>query len=77
MVRRLRRPLLVGLAAITGLESSEGLIVNPINGDWNRLSEPDAQKILPRRIRVVSSPSPDQVMKTFLESVLAEKRVSQ
>jgi hypothetical protein len=56
---------------------SEGLIVNPINGDWNPLSEPEAQKLLPRRIRVASGPEPDQAIKTFLQSVLAEKRVSQ
>ena len=56
---------------------SEGLIVNPINGDWNRLSEPEVQKLLPRRIRVVSGPEPDRAMKRFLQSVLAEKRDSQ
>src|SRR5207248_2543094 len=31
---------------------AEGLIVNPIDGDRNRLSEHEARKLLPRRIRV-------------------------
>jgi hypothetical protein len=65
------------LPQLLASSQSDGLIVNPINGDWNRLSEPEAQKLLPRRIRVVSGPEPDQAMKRFLQSVLAEKRASQ
>ena len=49
-----------------------GLIVNPIDGEGNRLSERAARKFLPRGIRVVSERHPDQAIKSLLPSVLAE-----
>ncbi len=47
-----------------------GLIVNPINGDWNLLPEPEARHLLPARIRVVSQPDPDAAIGRFLDEVL-------
>ncbi len=55
---------------------AEGLMVNPIDGDGNRLSEHEAQKLLPRRIRVISAAGPRKEVGRFLQSVLAEGRVS-
>jgi dienelactone hydrolase len=52
----------------------EGLIVNPIDGDGNRLSEQEAQKLLPRRIHVVSAAEPDEAIRRFLQYILAERR---
>lgn len=51
---------------------AEGLIVNPIDGDENRLSEPAARKLLPSRIRVVSRAEPDKAVGKFLQDVLVE-----
>jgi hypothetical protein len=51
---------------------AQGLIVNPIDGEGDRLSEHAARKFLPRGIRVVSEGHPDQAIKSFLPSVLAE-----
>ena len=51
---------------------AQGLIVNPIDGDGNRLSEHAARKFLPRGIRVVAAGHPDQAIKSSLPSVLAE-----
>jgi len=55
---------------------AEGLIVNPINGDWNPLSEPDARKLLPRRIHVVAAAEPDKAMRRLLQSFLVERTPS-
>jgi dienelactone hydrolase len=55
------------------LDSShvEGSVVNPIDGDGNRLREQDARKLLPRRVHVISSPEPDQDVKRFLRERFA------
>jgi hypothetical protein len=53
---------------------AEGLVVNPIDGDWNRLPEPEARKLLPHRIRVLSITEPDKAVRIFLRERLAERR---
>jgi hypothetical protein len=64
------------LAQLLASARAEGLIVNPIDGDWNRLSEHEAQKLLPRRIHVISSAKPDQGIRRFLRAVLAQREVA-
>ena len=55
------------------LESSlaTGLIVNPIDGDWNVMSEPEARRLLPSRIRVIVQAEPDAAISRFLDEVLS------
>ncbi len=50
-----------------------GLIVNPIDGDGNRLSEPAARKLLPRPIRVISAARPEQAVWGFLREILIDR----
>jgi hypothetical protein len=45
---------------------ADGTVVNPIDGDGNRLPEPEARKLLPRRIRVISATEPDRALKRLL-----------
>jgi hypothetical protein len=51
------------------LESSraQGLFIDPIDGDWHPLATDKARKILPQRVRAVTSPAPNQSMQRFLE----------
>jgi dienelactone hydrolase len=56
---------------------ARGLIVNPIDGDGDRLSERDARGLLPGRIQIASAATPDEAAATFLQQVLAEKRDEQ
>ncbi len=60
------------LPQLLALSRAQGVIVNAIDGDGNRLSEHEAQKLLPRRIRVLSSERPDRTVRGFLQSMLAE-----
>jgi hypothetical protein len=56
---------------------AEGVIVNPIDGDWNPLAQHEAQKLLPARIRVISTAAPDKAVRNFLQGVLVERRRAQ
>jgi hypothetical protein len=49
---------------------AEGLIVNPIDGDGERLSEQETQKHLPSRIRVISEERPDRAVTNILRGLL-------
>ena len=51
-------------------DPANGLIVNPINGDWDILTEPDARKLLPAGIRVIARAEPDVAIGRFLDEVL-------
>jgi pimeloyl-ACP methyl ester carboxylesterase len=60
------------LRHLLALINTRGLIVNPIDGDGDRLSEPAALKLLPRSIEVVSARDPDKQIKDFLRRVLVD-----
>jgi hypothetical protein len=45
-----------------------GAVVNPSAGDGNRLPEPEARKLRPRRVQVISDPEPDQAVERSLAS---------
>ncbi len=47
-----------------------GLIVNPIDGDWNRMSETNARRSLPSRIRILSDDHPDNAITEFLRNLI-------
>ena len=53
---------------------AEGLIVNPIDGDGDRLSEAAARKLLSRRIRVISAVEPPKAVTEILQNLLVERR---
>jgi dienelactone hydrolase len=48
-----------------------GLIINPVDGDWNVLTEAEARRLLPARIRVITQPEPDAEIGRFLDEVLS------
>ena len=52
------------------LSQAEGLIVNPLDGDQERLLETVARGLLPNRVRVVSADDPGQQVDEFLQGVL-------
>jgi dienelactone hydrolase len=53
--------------------AAEGLIVNPIDGDGNRIPEPVARKVLPRRNRVISTATPEKMIQGWIRGVLGER----
>jgi dienelactone hydrolase len=62
------------LPQLLDLGRVEGLIVNPIDGDGNRLLEHEARKLLPHRVRIISGPEPDPDVKRFLLQMIAVAR---
>jgi hypothetical protein len=62
------------LPQLLALTRAEGLIVNPIDGDRNRLEESVARKLLPRSVRTVSSDEPGKQVAEFLETVLSKPK---
>jgi hypothetical protein len=47
------------LPQLLGESSARGLIVNPIDGDWLPMSEPDARKLAPANVKVVVDGDPE------------------
>lgn len=45
---------------------AEGLVVNPLDGDWKQMSEPGARKFLPPAIRLACESHPEETMLRFL-----------
>jgi dienelactone hydrolase len=62
------------LPQLLDLGHADGAIVNPIDGDGDRISEGEARRILPRRVRVISAPQPEDAVKRFLRERLAGPR---
>lgn len=50
------------LPQVFAAAAADGIIINPIDGDWRRMTEPDARKLLPPRTKVVSGDAPDAVL---------------
>jgi dienelactone hydrolase len=57
------------LAQLWSSTSAMGLLVDPINGDWERLPEPAARKILPASTHVVSEGSRAGAIASFLRGM--------
>jgi dienelactone hydrolase len=49
---------------------TDGLLVNPIDGDWQPIGSVEAARMVPPRIRVVSGVPPDSTLREFLQLVL-------
>jgi hypothetical protein len=45
---------------------SPGLVVQPINGDWERMTEADARKLLPRSVRIVTDNAPELAVRQLI-----------
>lgn len=54
------------LPELLGSTAAKGLVVNPLDGDWNRLPEAEARRLLPAEVEVVSAESPDAAVREFL-----------
>jgi dienelactone hydrolase len=62
------------LPQLLDLGHADGAIVDPIDGDGDRISESEARRILPRRLRVISAPEPDEAVGQWLRKRLMERR---
>ncbi len=60
VLRRLDLPQLLGSV------EARGLVVNPINGDWEQVPELAARKLLPSTIRLACEIHPEETMLQFL-----------
>jgi dienelactone hydrolase len=49
--------------------AAPGLALNPIDGDWRRMSAQDAQRLLPSRVRAVRADAPEDEIKRYLQSI--------
>lgn len=58
------------LPQLLATSPAAGLVVNPLDGDGKRVSEPVARGILPRRVSVISTEEPGQKLGEFLRAVL-------
>jgi hypothetical protein len=44
------------------LRRAPGAVVDPINGDWERMSAAEARQLLPRNVRVVAGEAPEAAL---------------
>jgi hypothetical protein len=58
------------LPQLLALSRAEGLVVNPLDGDRQRLLETVARGLLPKGVRAVSADDPGQQVDEFLQGVL-------
>jgi hypothetical protein len=49
-----------------------GVVVNPLDGDWGRLSEAAARRLLPPRVGVISDDAPDAKVGEFLRAAIGQ-----
>ena len=54
------------LPDILRASQAHGLVVNPINGDWNPLSADEARKLLPDRVEMTTGAASKNVVRRFL-----------
>ena len=51
--------------------AAKGVIVNPINGDWERMDASSARKLCPPNVCVISDPAPDGAIRGALSNILS------
>lgn len=54
------------LPQLLGSVKAQGLVVNPLDGDWKQMAEPAARKLLPPAIRLACETHPEETMLQFL-----------
>jgi len=64
------------LPQLLAASRAEGLIVNPLDGDRDRLPEAVARTILPSRIRLVSADEPARKVGEFLQASLGQRQTA-
>jgi dienelactone hydrolase len=64
------------LPQLLAMSRAEGLIVNPVNGDRDRLSEKASCDLLPRQVPAVCADEPGQKVGEFLQRVLGSEKAS-
>jgi hypothetical protein len=62
------------LPQLLAVSKAEGLIVNPLNGDRERLPAKLARGLLPPRVRSVSADEPAADVAEFLRAVLGQQK---
>jgi hypothetical protein len=55
------------LPQLIAAAGAHGMVVNPINGDWKPMAEPDARKLLPARIQIVCAADPQDAVTRFVQ----------
>lgn len=60
------------LPQLLAASRATGLVVNPRDGDWGRLPENAARKLLPASIPVISAEDPGQRVDEFLQAILGQ-----
>jgi dienelactone hydrolase len=60
------------LAQLLANSHAKGLVVNPRDGDWGRLSTEAAAGVLPPRARFVSAAEPGRRVEEFLQEILGQ-----
>jgi len=61
------------LPQLLAVSKAEGLVVNPMDGDRNRLSEAVARGFLPTRVRAVSADEPGEIVGEFLTHTIERR----
>jgi hypothetical protein len=49
-----------------------GLVINPMNGDWERMQAPQARRLVSGRIQIVSETTPEHAIQRFLRALVDE-----
>lgn len=57
------------LPQLAAMTSAAGVVVNPIDGDWRRMPESEARKLLPARIPVISTDAPEGELLRLLDAL--------
>src|SRR5262249_30204917 len=60
------------LPQLLAASQAEGLVVNPVDGDWGRLPEEAARVLVPPRVRVVSAEEPGAGVDEYLHDILGQ-----
>ena len=55
---------------VPALSPSTGLVVIPINGDWDYMGHDEARKILPARVRLATGPKTETNAQEFIRDNL-------
>ncbi len=60
------------LPQLLATSQADGLFVNPVDGDGDRLTEPAMRSVLPARVQAVSAEEPGIRVGEFLRAVLGQ-----
>src|SRR5262249_18362028 len=60
------------LPQLLAASKAKGLVVNPSDGNWERLPERAARSILPPNVRSISTQAPERKIGDFLNEILVQ-----